>query len=648
MPAARHVSGGSAGGPGPLVFGTAGHVDHGKSALVLALTGTDPDRLAEEKAREMTIDLGFAFLSLPGLPDMAAIVDVPGHEMFVRNMVAGATGIDAAIFVVAADEGVMPQTVEHLEVLRQLKIQAGVIALTKRDRVSAEKLRQTTEEVRAFLAGSPFEAAAIVPVSSITGEGLPELRQELARLAQSVRSRPAEGIFRLPVDRVFTLKGVGTVVTGTVISGALQVGEMVTCLPAGRQLRARALQVHGGKVERVLAGQRAAINLADVAKEDLHRGDVLATPGSLASTLMIDARANLSAGVRRPLEQRARVRVHHGTAEAMARVVLLEGDTLAPGESALTQLRLESPLAPLSGDPFVLRSYSPMLVIGGGTVVDPHPPKRRRAGGSLELEEREGLPAAEMVLGLLRRAAARGVRFDEMRVQCGLPAADLRFMLEELAADGRVCPGRRDLWFSSEAIEDMKLALATRLAELHAEEPLRTFAPLNAVAGPLASSPEERECFRVALDLLASGGLAVVAGERLRLASHRPVWQGKNARAREAILGAARARGLAAPTAAEIAVTVGLDEKECERVLEALADSGELHVLAPGLYLHPEVMAEARAQVRRHLEQHGTLTVAECRELLGASRKYLLPFLEQLDREGLTVRRGDYRELARR
>ena len=630
-----------------VIFGTAGHVDHGKSALVLALTGTDPDRLAEEKAREMTIDLGFAFLSLPGIEDQVAIVDVPGHEMFVRNMVAGATGVDAAILVVAADEGVMPQTVEHLEVLRQLGVSAGVVALTKIDRASAEQTGRVTEEVRELLLGSLLAESPILPVSSVTGEGLPELREALAEVARGVKTKSAEGIFRLPIDRVFTLRGVGTVVTGTVVSGSLEPGERVSLLPQDRELRARSLQVHDEPVRQVRAGQRAAINLADIAKDELSRGDVLATPGSLAPSLMVDARLDLSAGAPKALEQRTRVRVHHGTKEVMARVVLLEGDALEPATSGLVQLRLESALVPVAGDLLVVRSYSPIVVIGGGTIVDAHPPKRRKAKGAAEVAERERLPVEDLVLGMLERAGARGEEFGRLRVQTSLGEDGLRSALEEMREGGGVFEGRRGRWYSGSAIEEMKSAVVARLAKLHAAEPLKTFAALNAVAGHVAPSPEERECFRIALDALARDGVVAAAGEQVRLAGHTPEW-GEREAARDSILRRCRESGLAVPSAAELAAGAGLSEKDCGKVLEALVNAGELRTLAKGIYVHPAAIAECRARVQRYLEEHGTMTVGECRELLGASRKYLLPFLEQLDREGVTVRQENHRVLAGR
>ncbi len=611
--------------------------------LVLALTGTDPDRLAEEKAREMTIDLGFAFLSLPGIAGAVAIVDVPGHEMFLRNMVAGATGIDAAMLVIACDEGVMPQTVEHLDVLRCLRISEGVIVLTKADK-SPDLIPAVTEEARELVRGTFLEKARAIPVSSVTGEGLPALKEDLARIAARVQARSAEGIFRLPIDRVFTLKGVGTVVTGTVISGSLKTGETVACLPQNSALRVRGLQVHNEPAAEVFAGQRAAINLADASKEDLERGNVLAAPGSLAPTLMADVRLELSLrGEKKPLAQRARVRIHHGTSELMARVVMLDRESLPAGESALVQLRFESPLVAAAGDPFVVRSYSPMFVIGGGSVVDPHPPKRRKAAGAEDVAKRESSPVADVILDALDRAGARGVEFASLRIHCGIGDEALRSALAGMKNEALAADGRRDVWFSAGALREMQAAITARLARLHAEEPLRPFAALNQVSAGAAPTPESRECFRLALDGLRARGEVVAAGERLRLATHRPQWVGRFAAVREKLLAQSRESGLAVPTVAEWAARVGLAEPDCRRALEALAEAGELILLAPGIYVHPETFSGASDRVKEFLAKNGRMNIAQARDLLGASRKYLLPFLEELDRRRVTARQGDFR-----
>jgi selenocysteine-specific elongation factor len=630
-----------------IIFGTAGHVDHGKSALVLALTGTDPDRLAEEKAREMTIDLGFAFLPLPGIADPVAIVDVPGHEMFIRNMVAGASGVDAALFVVAADEGAMPQTVEHLEVLRQLEIADGVVALTKADKVDASRLEAVQSEIAELMAGCLLERAPIVPVSAVTGYGLEEVRQALAEVAARAWPRSADGPFRLPIDRVFVLKGVGTVVTGSVVSGSVSVGDEMECLPGGRLVRVRNIHLHGEPVGQARAGQRAALNLPDVAKDEIHRGDVIATPGTFAPTTMMDVRLSLASTSHMPLEQRDRMRIHHGTAEVMGRVVLLQGDEMPPGGSGLAQLRLESPLVGARRDRFVIRSYSPMRVIGGGAIIDPHPPKRRRTKGAAAVAAREPLSTAELVMEALRSAGPRGSSLAELALACSLPENELRPILEQLSQQSRVRPGRQAVWFVEEAVREVESRIVQRLAELHAESPIHPSLPLNSIIEVAAPSPAERGCLRLALDALTESGVVVRSGDRVRLASHAESWKGEAAAARDRILGRLLGDGLAVPSPKDLAQELSLRPEECLRLLDALATSRDVVKIGPDMFIHEQVLAKATSAVQDYLQRQGTMTIGECREILGASRKYLLPFLEHLDRVGITARRGNHRTLAR-
>ncbi|MFB3881507.1 MAG: selenocysteine-specific translation elongation factor [Armatimonadota bacterium] len=630
-----------------VVFGTAGHVDHGKSALVRALTGTDPDRLAEEKAREMTIDLGFAFLSLPELPEPIAIVDVPGHEMFVRNMVAGATGIDAALFVVAADEGVMPQTAEHLRVLQALRIAAGLIALTKADRVGGEQLAAAESEMRAQAAGSFLENAPMVPVSALTGAGLPELRERLADIARGLPMKPCDGPFRLPIDRSFTIRGAGTVVTGTVISGRLSAGDQVVLLPSGRGLRVRALQVHGEAAAEIVAGQRAAVNLAGIEKEEIERGDVLVAAGAFAPSLMLDARVELARDVDYRIGQRTRLRLHHGTAEVMARAVLLDGDELLPGESALAQLRLESALVAAPGDRFVLRSYSPMQVVGGGVIADAHPPKRRRAsGGGVEGREQSSPEAA--VLRLLNEAGASGITEGDLQVRCGLSGHELQASLKRLAELDEALSGKRQRWFSAAAIAGAAEALLRVVTDEHRNRPHWLYAPLNRVLAGASVSPERSDAYRLALGALIASGRVIAAGERLRLAEHQPQWSASAAALRDSLLALLRKSGLATPSLPELAQACRASEAECQDILEALVDSALVLSPGSGIYLDAGVAASCRQQVVRFLNERGQMSIADARELLGASRKYLLPFLEQLDRAGITQRRGDSRVLGSR
>jgi selenocysteine-specific elongation factor len=370
-----------------LILGTAGHIDHGKTSLVKALTGIDTDRLKEEKARGITIELGFAHLELPG-EIRFGIVDVPGHEKFIRAMVAGVGGMDMVMLIIAADEGIMPQTREHLDILRLLGIKHGLVALTKQDMVDQEWLELVTEEVRDFVAGSFLEGAPIVPVSSRSGEGLDQLRTELARMANSADAKRREGNFRLPVDRVFTVAGFGTVVTGTLLSGEIRVGDELELLPSSREGRVRGIQAHGAKTEQGIAGQRLAVNLQGIDLDQSHRGDVVAPRGVFRATRAVDVRLDYLASAPRALKHRATLRLHSATYEVPAQVILLDRDTLQPGESAYAQLRLKEPALLLSGDSYILRISAPATTVGGGIVLDPFPPRRRRRSSeALELLE---------------------------------------------------------------------------------------------------------------------------------------------------------------------------------------------------------------------------------------------------------------------
>ncbi|MBI4391738.1 MAG: selenocysteine-specific translation elongation factor, partial [candidate division NC10 bacterium] len=360
-----------------IIVGTAGHIDHGKTSLVKALTGIDTDRLKEEKERGISIELGFAHLTLPdGL--RLGIVDVPGHERFVKTMLAGVGGIDLVILVIAADEGIMPQTREHLHICRLLQIPRGLVALTKRDLVDADWLELVAEEVRTFLKGTFLEGAPVLPVSATTGEGLDALKAALAALAAEAEPKRVEGIFRLPIDRVFTMKGFGTVITGTLLAGSLKVGDEVVVLPEGLRSRVRRLQVHGETVEQAFAGQRTAVNLPGIEVSAIARGSLLCLPGTLRPSTAMDATLTLLEDAPRPLKNRGRIRFHLGTSELLARAVLLDREELPPGQSAYVHLRLESPGAALPQDRFVIRSYRPAVTVGGGMILDPAPPQRRR------------------------------------------------------------------------------------------------------------------------------------------------------------------------------------------------------------------------------------------------------------------------------
>jgi selenocysteine-specific elongation factor len=428
-----------------FIIGTAGHVDHGKTALIRALTGAETDRLREEQERGMSIDLGFASFQLPS-GRLAGVIDVPGHERFLKNMLAGAGGIDLVVLVIAADEGVMPQTREHLDILNVLQARSGLVAITKADLVDEEWLELVRDEIAGALQGTFLEGAPMLAVSSVTGQGLAELTATLDRLAEQVPTRPIVGPWRLPVDRAFTIGGFGTVVTGTLIAGVARVGDRVAVLPRGVETRVRGLQVHGSPATVVEAGTRVAMNLAGVGLEGVERGDVAAPPGVYQPTLALDVRLDVLKSCPREVKNRTRVRVHLGAAEVLARLNLLDADALQPGDSGLAQLRLESPTVAAKGDRYVLRFYSPMTTIGGGAVIDPHPPRHRRFAAAVlqNLAVKEKGTPAELVAEAVQRGGLRPAAPAAVAQALGMPVTEAQALVAELVAEGTLIPHERE------------------------------------------------------------------------------------------------------------------------------------------------------------------------------------------------------------
>jgi selenocysteine-specific elongation factor len=615
-----------------LIVGTAGHIDHGKSALVRALTGVDPDRLKEEKARGITIDLGFAHLDLgDGL--VASFIDVPGHERFVRNMLAGAHGIDAVLLVVAADESVMPQTREHFHICRLLGIPRGLVALTKCDAADADMQALAEMEVRELVAGSFLEGAPLLRVSSRTGQGLDDLKEALRTLARATPARPGEGLLRLPVDRAFTLRGFGTVVTGTLVSGTLAVGEEIEVLPSGRRARVRGLQVHGAPAERVEAGHRTAANLSGLDVQDLARGDVVTHPGTLRATSIVDAELTLLAG-ERALKDQARVRVHIASAEVLARVRVLDGPAVAPGATARVQLRLESPSVAGRGDRLVLRSYSPAATIGGAVVVDPLAGKRRRGSVS-------SIPGAADAAG----AAARMV---EEAGTAGLDAATLAARVTmPLPALLAALKGREDVVaFPGDPVWLVSPGALARLGET-AEARLRDFHGTRRLEGGMPREELRRRVFarvpdgvfEAVLDHLARVGRARVSGESVALADHEVRFTPEEAQVRTSLLAAVRAAELAGVDMAHPPPGLAADPRLLDKMARALAAEGVLRRVGDALVDSARLDA-LKDEVRRRWPPGSRLDVAAFKDMTGLSRKFVIPLLEYLDRERVTRRTG--------
>ena len=635
-----------------IVLGTAGHVDHGKTSLVRALTGIDTDRLKEEKARGITIELGFAHLDLP-CGHRLGIVDVPGHERFVRNMVAGASGIDLVAFVVAADEGIMPQTREHFEICRLLGVKRGLVVITKKDLVDPEWLELVCDEVREFLKESFLAEAPLIPVSAVTGEGIPQVREALDRLVAASDFSEAHGPFRLPVDRVFTMKGFGAVVTGTSISGRLTLGEEVCFYPRLLTGKVRGIQVHGAERDQVEAGYRTAINVQGVDKEQIRRGDVLASPDSLAPSFMFDADFLYLSANAKKLKNRRRVRVHVGTAEVMGRIALLAADELEPGATGAVQLLLEEPVSIWPGDHYVVRSYSPVHTIGGGVIFNCAPPKRRRfspaqrqANQEIFALYREGAPE-ELALFHLRESGIDGLTRQELAVRLGLFGKRLQKVLEKSVSARRVIvvdPDRQRM-IAGETLAALVTKAAGLLADFHRDNPLKSGLSAEELRGRLARSLSAR-LFQLVLQEAAKAGQVKQEGSLIRLADHQVALVGETEDLRRQLLEFYRQAGLAVPTVKETLEQHGKYPADLVReLLAVLLRDGELVKVSEELYFEAGVLAELRARLLAFLQQEGEIDAPRFKNLTGLTRKFSIPLLEYFDRTKLTLRIGDVRRL---
>lgn len=622
-----------------FVVGTAGHVDHGKSTLVKRLTGIDPDRLREEQEREMTIDLGFAWLTLPGGLSVS-VVDVPGHERFIKNMLAGVGGIDAALLIVAADEGPMPQTAEHLAILDLLGITAGLVVLTKRDLVDDEWLELITEETREALAGTTLADAPLVPVSALTGAGLPELLADLEALLLAQPERATAGRPRLPVDRVFTVAGFGTVVTGTLVGDALETGQEVELLPGGLRSRVRGLQSHSTKVERAWPGSRTAVNLAGVDREQLQRGAVLTTPGWLRPTTLLDARLRLIAAAPRPLEQNDAVDFFVGATEAPAHVTLLADERIEPGGEGWVQLRFAQPVVVVESEQFIIRQASPSLTIGGGVVINAHPRRHRRFREEVieELDTRAGGTPLQRLL----QALAEGPRtVRELSIALDIDVAEVSELVAEgvgtddvivlgAASDERLSPNR--LVLLMRAFERQTATVERLLADFQARHRLRRGMPKEEVRSRLQL---DARVFDALLQTLVRRGLVVDLGNVLALAAWRVELNADEQRRAATYLLALEASPDAPPAPGDF----GLDAE----LLSAMEDQRMVVRLADNVVFGAEHLERVKAQTLALIDASGTLTLAQFRDHFGSSRKYAQAVLEYFDQQRVTRRVGDAR-----
>jgi selenocysteine-specific elongation factor len=615
------------------VVGTAGHVDHGKSTLITALTGIDPDRLREERERGMTIDLGFAWVTLPGGGDVG-IVDVPGHQDFIRNMLAGIGGIDAVILVVAADEGVMPQTREHLAILSLLGIDRGVVALTKRDLVDAEWAVLVSDEVRRALDGTPLAGAPLIEVSATARSGLDRLLLTLEGVLGEAAPRRDHGRPRLPIDRAFTMSGFGTVVTGTLVDGSIAVGDEVEVAPGGARARVRGLQTHKRSIEIAVPGSRVAANLSGIDKDAARRGLVVVRPGTLAGSVVIGARIRILNSASGPLEHDDTVKVHVGTAEAVARVSVLGGPSIAPGQEDWVQLRLATPVAVLVGDRLVLRRPSPSETLGGGVVADTTGERMRRHSDAVAaLDRRAVTSVADRLLASLdvpRTPLEAGQR-------SGLDPAEAAAAVAELVAAGRVVR-LADAVLGGDAFEVLAVRAERTLALAHRRAPLRPGAPREELRSTLGQPPKR---YAALVAALVAAGRIVEHGTALALPGHVPALSAEQ-EARWVTARAVLAREpLQPPGVAALASEQGIDRE----LLGALIDRGDLVRVSPDAVFLPEAVLRFGDAVIDALAAGRTITVGAARDLTGSSRKHVLPLLQFLDEHGLTRRVNDDRIL---
>ncbi len=633
--------------PKSIIVGTAGHIDHGKTALVRALTGIDADRLPEEKRRGITIDIGFADLDLGEV--QIGFVDVPGHERFVKNMLAGAHGIDLVTLVIAADESVMPQTREHFDICRLLGVHKGIVVLTKKDLVDEELLQLARAEAEDLVKGSFLESAPVVAVSSRTGEGIDELKNTLREIGSKVTARSTDFVTRLPIDRSFTMKGFGAVVTGTLIAGEINEGSELELLPLGARVRVRGVQVHGSSVKKAFAGQRTAINLGGIEAAAIERGMVLAPVARLRPTQIVDASVQLLDDAPRPLRSRQRVRVHIGSAEVLARVRVLEdGGEIKPGARGFAQLRLESPVAAVLRDRFIIRAYSPQVTIGGGTVLDPlatkHRPRDlstvRTALQTLSEEDR-----AKQLTQMVVSAGGHGVTLEQIAARTAWHDELIDEATRQALANGSVV-NLNGILIARAGFDDLKSRVTEEIAAHHKREPLSRGLPKEILRERLFAGVS-LDAFRAVIAELEKSGAFISEKEIVRLREHRRELTDADTRVRDSLEKIFIDAGLAAPGLSEAFAAVGIksSDQHGRKILQLLLDSGALVKVHGEMLFHRSALDELTKKLHSYAASHANraIDVAAFKELAGISRKYAIPLLEYLDRQRVTRREGDRR-----
>lgn len=631
-----------------IILGTAGHIDHGKTSLIRSLTGVETDRLKEEKARGITIELGFASMTLSNGHHLG-IVDVPGHEKFVKNMVAGATGIDIVAMVIAADEGVMPQTREHMEICSLLGISHGVVVLTKTDLVDEEWLELVKEDIGSFLEGTFLDGAPMLPVSSITGDGIDALKETLATLAASIPQRRTAALFRLPVDRVFTMKGFGTVITGTIISGKISVGDAVTIYPSRTESKVRGIQVHSDSVETASSGMRTAINFQGLEKSAIQRGEVVSTPGDIKPSYLMDVEFHYLPSAKKPLKNRTRIRLHTGTSEVLGYLILLDRESLDAGETTAVQLRLEEPVSCIKDDRYVIRSYSPVRTIGGGRILNPIPPKHKRFRDDV----------VQGLAGLIENELPEIIAFHVTQSgYAGLPFSDLKLMTN--SSEKQLTGALSGLLSKRVVIQTDKETRTlihgdtfTRLTEI-AKEHLTAYH----LANPLKEGMSKEELkskfpevlgsrvFLLTLNQLVAEKAVILTADMVKLATHTIELQVDQEQLKKEMIKAYTDTALTPPYFKALCETLEVPANKAKDVLLLLVKEAALIKVKEDLYFHQPAIEGLKTRVLNFFDTHTEMTTADFKEMTGGvSRKYLIPLLEHYDGLNLTIRVGDTRQL---
>jgi len=629
-----------------VIIGTAGHIDHGKTALVKALTGYDTDSLAEEKKRGITIELGFAFLKLPELDKQLVFIDVPGHEKLVKTMVAGASNIDTALLVIAADEGIMPQTREHFEVLQLLGIPNGIIAVAKTDLVDKETLSVAVDEIREYLNGTFLETAPIIEVSAVTGDGIDRLKSALTESCREQVQRKDSGIFRMPIDRVFSMKGFGTVIAGTDLSGKVAVGDTIEIYPDRFSAKIRGIQMHHHKVSGSAPGRRTALNLQSIDKSLLRRGQTAAAPGSLTVSDRFDAELKILHSARRGTKNRSRIRLHVNTDEIIARVVIIDKDLIAPGESGLVQFLLERPAVAVRGDRFVIRTFSPVLTIGGGRIIDPAPERHKRFDektiNALTAMTGDSENAVEQYL------IGRGclpVSLEEISAAMGKDRNSIADLLSELSSRNRIIALDSGAWIHIDSLNKLKHQIEQIIRQYLGRNRYRKFISYSEVRSQILQYARPN-LFELALRILAEENVVEQKSGQIGLVGYEPALTPLEETLKQSVLEVFEQSGFSPPLESEVRERVDTGKGDFENVISILIDTESLVRLNDKVTYHTDYYQRIKQIVIDHIKHNGSIDVKTLRDVLGVSRKYALAILEHFDQIGLTKRVEDHRVLA--